>query len=69
MLPRPLVRLDTETNSIWVGTHGPLTTGDEVSYQDGGSEPIGPGHDAYGSGCAAPNSLASISARPSDGSY
>jgi len=37
-LPRPLVRFDSVSNSIWVGSNGPMTSGDIVSFHDGGGD-------------------------------
>ncbi len=33
-LPRPLVRFDAASNSLWVGDDGPMTTGDYVELND-----------------------------------
>ena len=51
-LPRPLVRYDADNNSLWVGAHGPMTTGDEVSLQ-GGPEKSSYGSEFYEGGCSA----------------
>ena len=64
-LPRPLVRLDSDSNSIWVGTHGPMTTGDEVMYQAGASTANDSGH-LYEGGCSAQSDQQSMSLEPSD---
>ena len=51
-LPRPLVRFDSETNSIWYKTRGPFTTGDEITLQ-GGPERSVYGSESYEGGCSA----------------
>ena len=68
-LPRAQVRLDTETDSIFVGTSGPLSTGDEVMYHDGSSRPMEPDQESYEDGCKAPRDQYSRSMEPSDGNY
>ena len=62
-LPRPLVRLDRDTNSIWFGESGPMTTGDAVTFQAGPSNPKEPGQVSYEGGCSAPNDQYSTSVR------
>ena len=33
-LPRPLVRFDSDSNSLWVDDYGPMTTGDSISVNE-----------------------------------
>lgn len=51
-LPRPLVRFDPETNSIWYKTRGPFTSGDEVTLQ-GGPQRSAQGSEFHEGGCSA----------------
>ena len=51
-LPRPLVRFDPESDSVWVGDHGPMTTGNSVSLQGGPAESEHRG-EFYEGGCSA----------------
>lgn len=51
-LPRPLVRFDPETNSIWFKTRGPFATGDAVTLQ-GGPDRYAHNSGFYEGGCSA----------------
>jgi hypothetical protein len=55
-MPRPLVRYDSDTGSLWFGEHGPFTTGDKVLYA-GHDEPVGGWGDFIEAGCYADEEL------------
>ena len=57
-LPRPLVRYDPDSNSLWVGNHGPMTTGDTVSLNDNASK-SDYGSEFYEGGCSARGTIRS----------
>ena len=60
-LPRPLVRFDTASSAIWVGDHGPLKTGDEITMQVTGPYRSAYGSEPYEGACPARGDLSSVS--------
>ena len=64
-LARPLVRYDPETNSIWVGEDGPMTTGDEVMTWGGGFSSFD-GSGPHAQTCAAAREVFSPALKPRD---
>jgi len=57
-LPRPLVRFDADSNSLWVGEDGPVTTGDYVGINDHFQKSEN-GLEFYEGGCSARGSYQS----------
>ena len=66
-LPRPLVRFDADINFLWVGDHGPMTTGDKVSLNDNAEESVY-GSEFYEGGCSARGTVRSGWLMPISGS-
>lgn len=66
-LPRPLVRFDAANSSLWVGDHGPMTTGDKVSLNDATEESVY-GSEFYEGGCSARGTIRSGWLMPLPGS-
>ena len=66
-LPRPLVRLNAASNSLWVGDHGPMTTGDKVQLNDTTEESVY-GSEYYEGGCSARGTIRSAWLMPATGS-
>ena len=65
-LPRPLVRFDPSSNSLWVGDHGPMTTGDHVILNDT-TEASVYGSELYEGGCSARGTIRSAWLMPDAG--
>lgn len=64
-LPRPLVRLDSAHNRIWVGKDGPMTTGDRVTLNETLTESAY-GTQLYEGRCSAAGELHTAWMRPVD---
>lgn len=62
-LPRPLVRFEAGSNSLWVADHGPMTTGDTVNLNDTVEESVY-GSEFYEGGCSARGAIQSAWLKP-----
>ena len=60
-----LVRFDAESNSIRVGKHGPMTTGDEVMTWGGGVAPFD-ASGSYAGTCSAQGEVFAAGLKPRD---
>ena len=52
-LPRPLVRFDSHSDSVWVGDNGPMTSGDEVLLLQVGLHESARGSESFEGACIA----------------
>ena len=67
-LPRPLTSYDPDTGELWVGEHGPMTSGDRVTVAGSVGWIAGdpPGEERFEGRCAAHGSFWAASIQPSD---